>query len=91
MARQGIAFDYNSLRFDPFPHLLGKFYIPYGDAPNNPSLKNFICADDLKTLLYPFTYKIEYSFNPLQRRQFRYHYLVLLDKNNKILKIIKNT
>jgi len=88
MSRQKIALNVEEYQFEPFPHLIGLYFVPYGMTTNSP-MRNYILQEDFDKIMFPFTYKIEYQFNFLNRRQFRYHYMVILDKNNRIQKIVK--
>lgn len=89
MARVGIAMNPQVMNFDPFPHLLGKYFVPYDMEMNNPQLRNYITQDEFEKLVFPFTYTTTFSFNPLNRAQFRYAYVVLLNRDFTIKKILR--
>ena len=89
MATFGIAMDPQVWNINPFPKLIGLRFIPYGMNPNNTSLNNYVREEDFNKLVFPHTYKLDFNFNPLTRPQFRYRYLVILDSNYIIRKILK--
>lgn len=89
MACQKLIVDDRIYSYDPFPEMLGKYFVPYGMQVNNPVRNNFVLEDDFAKRVFPFSYTTTFQYNPKLAPHFRYAYMIVLGPDWRILKILK--